>query len=130
MVKIAAGGNLSAIIDSTGDVYVFGDNSKEQIEEFKYNYDEFGQTILPALNMCVSQPVKVQTIENAVKVECLQTGIVVLKTDGSVVRTTKYAKQANAQKTVIANTEMVDISGNKRKCNVIRQIWHKLYIWG
>ena len=111
MVKIAAGGNLSAIIDSTGDVYVFGDNSKEQIEEFKYNYDEFGQTILPALNMCVSQPVKVQTIENAVKVECLQTGIVVLKTDGSVVRTTKYAKQSNAQKTVIANTEMVDISG-------------------
>ena len=58
MVKIAAGGNLSAIIDSTGDVYVFGDNSKEQIEEFKYNYDEFGQTILPALNMCVSQPSK------------------------------------------------------------------------
>ncbi len=43
MVKIAAGGNLSAIIDSTGDVYVFGDNSKEQIEEFKYNYDQYGQ---------------------------------------------------------------------------------------
>ena len=39
VVKVAAGGNLSAIIDSTGDVYVFGDNSKEQIEEFKYNYE-------------------------------------------------------------------------------------------
>ena len=64
----------------------------------QYNYDEFGQKILPALNTYVSQPIKVQTVENAVKVQCLQTGIVVLKTDGSVERTTKYAKQANAQK--------------------------------
>ena len=111
MVKIAAGGNLSAIIDSTGDVYVFGDNSKEQIEEFKYNYDQYGQKIMPPLNMYVSQPVKVQTIENAVKVQCLQTGIVVLKTDESVVRTTKYASQTNAEKTIIADGEMVDISG-------------------
>ncbi len=98
MVKIAAGGNLSAIIDSTGDVYVFGDNSKEQIEEFKYNYDQYGQKIMPPLNMYVTQPVKVQTIENAVKVQCLQTGIVVLKTDESVERITKYASQTKAQK--------------------------------
>ena len=47
--------------------------------------------------------IKVQTVENAVKVQCLQTGIVVLKTDGSVERTTKYAKQANAQKTTVVN---------------------------
>ena len=111
MVKIAAGGNLSAIIDSTGDVYVFGDNSKEQIEEFKYNYDQYGQKIMPPLNMYVTQPVKVQTIENAVKVQCLQTGIVVLKTDESVERITKYASQTKAQKETIATGEMVDISG-------------------
>lgn len=34
---------MSAIVDLEGSVYVFGDNSKEQIEELKYNYDEFGQ---------------------------------------------------------------------------------------
>ncbi len=97
MVKIAAGGNLSAIIDSTGDVYVFGDNSKEQIEEFKYNYDEFGQTILPALNMCIT------TSKSTNNRKCCKSRMFAnwnssTKTDGSVVRTTKYAKQANAQK--------------------------------
>ena len=129
VVKVAAGGNLSAIIDSTGDVYVFGDNSKEQIEEFKYNYDEFGQKILPALNTYVSQPIKVQTVENAVKVQCLQTGIVVLKTDGSVERTTKYAKQANAQKTTVINSGMVDISG-KNESVVLLDKYGASYTYG
>ena len=110
IVGIAAGGNLSAIVDSTGAVYVFGDNSKEQIEEFKYNYDSFGQKILPPLNTYVTEPVLVSNIKNAVKIECLEDGVVVLREDGSVIRTTKYASQNNVQIESVANGNMVDIS--------------------
>ena len=110
IVGMAAGGNLSAIVDSTGAVYVFGDNSKEQIEEFKYNYDSFGQKILPPLNTYVTEPVLVSNIKNAVKIECLEDGVVVLREDGSVIRTTKYASQNNVQIESVANGNMVDIS--------------------
>ena len=107
---IAAGGNMSAIVDLEGSVYVFGDNSKEQIEELKYNYDEFGQKILPALNLYSSEPQKVKAISNAVKVECLQNEIVILKQDGSVIKIDKYAKQENARIQVVASQNIVDIS--------------------
>ena len=110
IVGVSAGGNLSAIVDSTGAVYVFGDNSKEQIEPFKYNYDEFGQKILPALNTYISEPEKVSSINNAVKVECLQSGFVILKADGSVAKTNKYAKEQNIVLENVASSNIVDIS--------------------
>ena len=111
IVGVSAGGNLSAIVDSTGAVYVFGDNSKEQIEQFRYNYDEFGQKILPALNTYISEPVKMKSVNNAVKVECLQSGFVILKTDGSVVKTNKYAKEQDTELENVAISNIVDISG-------------------
>lgn len=80
---------------------------------------------MPPLNMYVTQPVKVQTIENAVKVQCLQTGIVVLKTDESVERITKYASQTKAQKETIATGEMVDISGTNESDSITRIKWRK-----
>ena len=110
IVAVAAGGDLSAFVDSTGAVYVFGDNSQEQIQKLTYNYDEFGQMILPATNLCVTEPIKLETIEDAVKVDILETGLVVLKIDGGVIKTSKYAAEADVQTTTIATENMVDIS--------------------
>ena len=53
---------------------------------------------------------KVKAISNAVKVECLQNEIVILKQDGSVIKIDKYAKQENARIQVVASQNIVDIS--------------------
>ncbi len=53
---------------------------------------------MPPLNMYVTQPVKVQTIENAVKVQCLQTGIVVLKNRRKCRKNNKICKPNKSTK--------------------------------
>lgn len=95
VISIAAAGNMTAIVDSSENVYVFGDNSSEQIAK----QDEYYTT-----------PQLVNNIKNAVKVECMKNAIVVLKTDGSVQKISKYAKEDNAQIEEIASENVVDIS--------------------
>ena len=110
VVSISAGGNMTSIVDAEGKVYVFGDNSNEVIAELTYDLDEYGQKIQPATNLYYAEPQMVANMTNAVKVQCMENAIVVLKTDGSIEKVSKYAKQENANIEEIASESMVDIN--------------------
>ena len=110
IISIAAAGNMTSIVDSTGKVYVFGDNTSEQIAKHVYNKDKYGQLIQPATNLYYTQPQVVYDTENTVKVECMKNAIVVLKTDGSTEKIYKYAKEEEKQQEKIATEGIVDIN--------------------
>lgn len=97
-----------------------GDNSKEQIATFEYDIDYYGQKILPAKNLYYARPVKISGITNAVKVEALGDTLVILKSDGSAIKVSKYMKEDTSEKEVIANENIVDISAKERKLKLIR----------
>lgn len=101
---------MTSIVDSTGKVYVFGDNTSEQIAKHVYNKDKYGQLIQPATNLYYTQPQVVYDTENTVKVECMKNAIVVLKTDGSTEKIYKYAKEEEKQQEKIATEGIVDIN--------------------
>ena len=89
VIAINANKNSTAIIDAEGKVYVFGKN-----EETNY--------VLPHL---------VEGIENAVKVNCIQDAILVLKTDNSVQKVTNYTATTISTKVQdIGAKDIVDIS--------------------
>ena len=91
IVSISAGANMTALVDSNGYVYMFGDNSNELISKFEYNTDKYGQNILPANNQYYSSPVKVNNVNNAVKVAIMKNEIAILQSDGNIELITKNA---------------------------------------
>jgi len=129
VISITAGKEITAFATATGEVYVFGDNSKEQIAKFEYDVDSYGQTILPARNLYYTRPVKVEGITDAVKVEALGNELVILKVDGSIVKVSKYATNESKEEEIIADGNMVDISAKEGNL-VILDKQGKLYTYG
>ena len=47
---------MTALVDANGKVYIFGNNEEEQLSSFEYNYDSYGQQIVPAKNTYYAEP--------------------------------------------------------------------------
>ena len=86
IISIAAGGNMTAFVDSEGRLYVFG--------EAKDNY--------------YTKPQLISEVTEVVKVGCMQNDIIVLRRDGSMVKLSGFGDEIQVQE--LSSGKMVDIS--------------------
>ena len=122
IISIAAGGNMTAFVDSEGKVYVFGENTNEQIAKHTNSYDV-------GTNTYYATPKLVVGLENVVKVQCMNNAIVALRSDGSIQIISKYAIEQDAQKEIIALNGMIDISAKDASVMALDK-YGKMYTYG
>ena len=97
--------NLLALLN----VNYWCNNEEEKLSSFEYNYDSYGQQIVPAKNTYYAEPQVVYGIDNAVKVECLDNSFIVLNKDGSVIEITEDAINENIRTRVVKQEMVVQV---------------------